>query len=61
MPKKKRPGAQVDVPEGSPAIGAVRFSVPLTQRVPAIGIAKSSTEKEDQAFVDAISWWCDQE
>ena len=26
-----------------------------------LAIAKSPTEKEDQAFVDAISWWCDQE
>jgi hypothetical protein len=26
-----------------------------------LAIAKSSTEKEDQTFVDAISWWCDQE
>ena len=26
-----------------------------------LAIAKSSTEKEDQAFIDAISWWCDQE
>jgi hypothetical protein len=30
MPKQKGPGAQADVPESSPAIGAVRFSVPLT-------------------------------
>ena len=26
-----------------------------------LAIAKSSMEKGDQAFVDAISWWCDQE
>jgi hypothetical protein len=24
-------------------------------------MAKSSMEKEDQSFVDAISWWCDYE
>jgi hypothetical protein len=26
-----------------------------------LAIAKSSMEKEDQGFVDSISWWCDQE
>ena len=26
-----------------------------------LAIAKSSVEKQDQAFIDAISWWCDQE
>jgi hypothetical protein len=26
-----------------------------------LAIAKSSKEKDDQAFIDAISWWCDEE
>jgi hypothetical protein len=42
MPKQNEPGAQADVPESSPAIGAVRFSVPLTLPSAREGVAGST-------------------
>ena len=42
-----------------PDVRSRRFKAEARRQ--SLAIAKSSVEKEDQAFIDAISWWFDPE